>query len=47
MCENCIFYKDANAQTSVAPNLGCNKRFDPVSPGSDLNQVVRTDCISL
>ena len=26
-------------------NVGCNKHFDPRSPGSDLNPVIRTDCM--
>ena len=34
------------ARVRVAPNVGCNKPFDPrESPGSDLNPVIRTDCI--
>ena len=31
------------AQARVAPNVGCNKPFDPGSPGSDLNPVIRSD----
>ena len=33
------------ARARVAPNVGCNKPFDPGSPGSDLNPVIGTDCI--
>ena len=32
----------------VAPNVGCNKSFDPLgNPGSDFNPVIRTDCMGL
>ena len=32
-------------QARVVPNVGCNKPFHPGSPGSDLNTVIRTDCL--
>ena len=33
------------AHARVPPNEGCNKPFYPRELGSDLNSVVRTDCM--
>ena len=44
MCGNSIFYEGMNSQARAAPNVGCKKPFDPRSPGSDLNPMIRTDC---
>ena len=33
------------AQARVAPNVGYNKPFDPEGQGSDLNPVIRTNCM--
>ena len=30
------------ARAGVAPNVGCNKPFDPSNPGSDLNPMNKT-----
>ena len=31
-------------QASITPKVGCNKLIDPVSPGSDSNLMIKTDC---
>ena len=35
------------AQARVAPSVGCNRLFDPRSPGSDLSPVIRADLCAL